>query len=333
MKKGKSGESLRRRATGPRLYRRSSLFPGSPGCVGYLGDDMKLLKKIAVVVVALGSASVGLADPTIVGDKEWRQVTQTMGLTWFQVASVCDTTTGVCNGAIGSVDFTDWVWASAFEVGELFNLLTPHPGGLAKYKEINSQWAPEFFDRFYPTEVRADRTFIRGLTRTTFQSSGGPAVQAYAAIVADSTDPANPDIANNTDNANRGFVYDVTGVWLYRTASVPVTIDIKPGSDPNCFNINGHGVIPVAILGSDTFDVSTIDQTTLLFGGMAVRVRGNKGPLCGFENPYVDGYTDLVCHFEDDPTNWDAGNAEATLTGKLDDGTDIVGTDTICVVP
>jgi hypothetical protein len=37
---------------------------------------------------------------------------------------------------------------------------------------------------------------------------------------------------------------------LIREMAQEVGIDIKPGSDPNCFNINGHGVIPVAILGS-----------------------------------------------------------------------------------
>lgn len=32
---------------------------------------------------------------------------------------------------------------------------------------------------------------------------------------------------------------------------IEVTIDIKPRSYPNCFNVNGKEVIPVAILGSD----------------------------------------------------------------------------------
>ena len=36
----------------------------------------------------------------------------------------------------------------------------------------------------------------------------------------------------------------------------PVAIDIKPGSDPNCFNNDGHGVIPVAILSSTDFDAT-----------------------------------------------------------------------------
>lgn len=124
---------------------------------------------------------------------------------------------------------------------------------------------------------------------------------------------------------------------IINTAPPPpalVTIDIKPGSDPNCFNINGHGIIPVAILGSGDFDVSQIDLTSLSFGGLEIRVRGNKGPLCSFEYSNDDDYLDLVCHFEDDADAWVTGDGEATLTGNLlDDGSSFEGTDLICVVP
>ena len=112
-----------------------------------------------------------------------------------------------------------------------------------------------------------------------------------------------------------------------------VAIDIKPGSDPNCFNINGHGVIPVAVLGNADFGVSQIDLASVAFGELAVRVRGNKGPLCSIEYSNDDAYLDLVCHFEDEAGNWDAGNGEAMLTGDLMDGTSFEGTDSICVVP
>ncbi|MDY6839641.1 MAG: LecA/PA-IL family lectin, partial [Thermodesulfobacteriota bacterium] len=114
---------------------------------------------------------------------------------------------------------------------------------------------------------------------------------------------------------------------------ITVEIDIKPGSDPNCFNLNGHGVIPVAILGSADFDVSDIDVETLSFAGLEVRVRGNKGPLCSTEYSNEDEFLDLVCHFEDDPENWVPQNDMAELTGELVDGTPIEGTDSICIVP
>ena len=121
--------------------------------------------------------------------------------------------------------------------------------------------------------------------------------------------------------------------WLAVWERIGVTIDIKPGSDPNCFKINGQGVIPVAILGSANFDVYNIDPDTLIFGGLTVRVRGNKGPLCHIEDTNNDSFLDLVCQFEDDATAWIAGDSTATLTGNLLDGSAIEGTDSICIVP
>ncbi len=112
-----------------------------------------------------------------------------------------------------------------------------------------------------------------------------------------------------------------------------IAIDIKPGSDPNCFHINGHGVVPVAILGSETLDVLDVDAASLLFEGLVVRVRSNKGPLCSIEDTNGDSFSDLVCQFEDDPEAWTAGDATASLTGQLFDGTPIEGSDSICIVP
>lgn len=112
-----------------------------------------------------------------------------------------------------------------------------------------------------------------------------------------------------------------------------IAIDVKPGSDPNCFNINGQGVIPVAILGSAILDVTDIDQYSLSFSGLEVRVKGNKGPLCGLEDANGDEFLDLVCLFEDDASSWNASSGTATLTAELLDGTLISGTDSICVVP
>ena len=112
-----------------------------------------------------------------------------------------------------------------------------------------------------------------------------------------------------------------------------VDIDVKPGSDRNCFNINGHGVVPVAILGSAEFDVASVDSGTLKFGGLDVGVRGNKFPMCGMEDVDGDGYLDLVCQFRDESDAWTAEDEEAALTGELLNGTPIRGTDSICLKP
>jgi hypothetical protein len=125
-------------------------------------------------------------------------------------------------------------------------------------------------------------------------------------------------------------------------AGPDVFIDVKPQSDPNCFNVNGSGVIPVAILGSDSFDVYDVDVSTLLFNGSDVQVRGKKDKtMCHYEDvsgDFVtyptggpDGYLDLVCQFEDDPTQWTTGQSEATLMGSLLDGTPFEATDEVCI--
>lgn len=126
-----------------------------------------------------------------------------------------------------------------------------------------------------------------------------------------------------------------TTVPLYPTSvpGFPVAIDVKPGSYPNCFNISSNGVIPVAILGSDLVNVSEVDPNTLVFGGGGVRVRGSGQPSCGSEDANLDGFVDLVCHFEDDPEYWSEGASSAALSGELYDGTVISGSDLICIVP
>ena len=121
-----------------------------------------------------------------------------------------------------------------------------------------------------------------------------------------------------------------------------VDIDIKPGSYPNAININGKGVIPVAILGSADFDVTQIDLSTLNFAGLAVRVKGNGQPQCSIEDVSgdfstglegtPDGFDDLVCQFVDDPATWTVGNGSAILTGQLIDGAPFEGNDSIKIV-
>jgi hypothetical protein len=113
---------------------------------------------------------------------------------------------------------------------------------------------------------------------------------------------------------------------------VEVDIDIKPGSDPNCFNHNGHGVIPVAILGTDSFDVTSIDPGTVALEGLAIKAVGKSNKLlASIEDVNGDGFDDLVVKIEDGDGVWDAGETLATVTGNLWDGTPIEGEDYVCI--
>jgi hypothetical protein len=116
-------------------------------------------------------------------------------------------------------------------------------------------------------------------------------------------------------------------------SGIPVIIDIKPGSDPNCFNNDGHGVIPVAILSSADFDATQVDPSTVSLNGQAVRVVGKGNMQAHIEDVNGDGLDDLVVQIEDVDGTYQEGDTIATLTGATSDGASILGTDALCIVP
>jgi hypothetical protein len=115
------------------------------------------------------------------------------------------------------------------------------------------------------------------------------------------------------------LTYDIEGIS-------PVGIDIKPST----INAKSHGKISVAILSSETFDATTIDQQTLRFGET-----GQEQSLAkckkNAKDPNSDGLADLVCSFETEATGLKAGDTTGVLTGTTLDGTSFRGTDSIQV--
>jgi hypothetical protein len=58
--------------------------------------------------------------------KEWRQLTETVAVSWNQVAEVCPRDgVSACAGAIDDLDLSGWVWATDAQVIELFSYYTP----------------------------------------------------------------------------------------------------------------------------------------------------------------------------------------------------------------
>lgn len=115
---------------------------------------------------------------------------------------------------------------------------------------------------------------------------------------------------------------------------IAVDIDIKPGSETNSINNNGKGVIPVAIIGSEAFDVSQIDPSTVELEGMGIKMTGKTNKLLAhIEDVNSDGIDDLMIQIQDVRDTFTADDTDATLTGNLFDGTPIEGVDFIRLVP
>jgi hypothetical protein len=120
------------------------------------------------------------------------------------------------------------------------------------------------------------------------------------------------------------------GIALELGASVvTIAIDVKPGSFLNSINPKSQGVIPVAILTTDTFDVTTIDPSTVHFGATTTEAFPVHSAL---EDVDGDGDTDMVLHFETRATGIQCGDTSAPLTGKTLGGQVIEGADSIKTV-
>ena len=201
-------------------------------------------------------------------------------------------------------------------------------------------------------------------------SSGSPSYDWYydgADFLVNSQIPALTPLQEYWSNPNEDYPYsgmvsdlDVTCfamLFLEKVTAqvVPVYVDIKPGSCPNPLNLKSKGVLPVAVLGTEDFDVTMIDPLTILLSREGVEegvapIRSDyedvatpfEGELCNCHDLNGDGYPDLTLKFETQVLVETLGLGEVagetiplTLTGNLREtanGTPIEGEDCVLVL-
>jgi hypothetical protein len=181
---------------------------------------------------------------------------------------------------------------------------------------------------------------ITGLATATYVFLGNTVVAVIesgeTATIAETLDNSGTLIGISV-TADAGVV-SVNGIAVEpgQTLALPVaaTIDIKPGGTPNSINLSAKGVIPVAVLGSATFDATAIDASSLLFEGDAARVKGKSGNIGSQTDVNGDGWLDVVVQISlTEATTFTETSTQGCLTGRTTTGLVFRGCDEVRIVP
>jgi hypothetical protein len=135
---------------------------------------------------------------------------------------------------------------------------------------------------------------------------------------------------------------------------IQVPVDIKPTSCPNPLNTKSKGVLPVAILGTEDFDVTQIDPASVRLAEEVAPLRWSWEDVATPYEPFTgketcdncttkgpDGYMDLTLKFKSQEVVAALGAVSdgecvvVELTGNLMeeyDGTPIVGEDVVLIL-
>jgi Ca2+-binding RTX toxin-like protein len=81
---------------------------------------------LCIAFVSFAPIGASPVDGFVDEEKEWRQVYETTGLTWSQVASVCPRDGATpCSGSVAGKNLSGWVWATAEQVLGLMDNYVP----------------------------------------------------------------------------------------------------------------------------------------------------------------------------------------------------------------
>ena len=230
-----------------------------------------------------------------------------------------------------------------------------------------------------PTEVDASVVVTDSNAGPVGSASSGdplPHTIPYSADFGPFTSPA--DCGDHVIDNTASFTTNDTGTTGSDNASATITVectsgpidvlvDIKPGSDDNPINLGrgdksaksdksdksgkraksgksaksgrGNANLPVAILGTADFDVTTVDLSTVTLGEsqtVGVTVKKNGMYQAGLKDVNSDGYPDLVMHFRIAALvasfDLDEFTTELCVNGSTSGGDEIAGCDFVTIV-
>jgi hypothetical protein len=172
--------------------------------------------------------------------KRWRQLTDTTGVTWNQVAAVCPRDgLGRCSGTAAGRDLTGWIWATDAQVVALMGhyqpaILSADPPSVSGPEYLFT--AMGFLEDMRPT------FFFSGYPTTVGSTSGWTSSQRDGAPVAGSAGYEHP-IFNGSfsvgPGGSAGEASQFRGAWLWRPSSDDLTPPVIRATLTGTLGANG----------------------------------------------------------------------------------------------
>jgi len=283
------------------------ILPGR--CVRWLGAALRrvLGNTILGILMLLASQLAMSAGYTDSAGREWRRLTDTVGFSWNQLATICEHDVegqaAPCAGSVTdlsnpnrTVDLTGWTWASLPEVAELFDeFIGCLPGGAVdSCEQWVSPWAPFAVQTFGMTELNAryncavflqavygEYRLVHGFTSSTKgglppvgpEDPGG--VYAWGARIGDRTNETvgatntcrHPDQVVQGTTVSKAQRVEV-GAWMYRVTGAGGDADCIPGDGQAAFFSEVNYGGSCIVLDSGIYNYSTAPGSPLGFGAV-----------------------------------------------------------------
>lgn len=184
-----------------------------------------------------------------------------------------------------------------------------------------------------PLAVRSDGTlFLHSAAvliqfpRQRGQPPPDPRFEIFPAYVA-TIDESTGVVTEVATGVATPFGFPPTDLTFSPVVVMSINIDIRPGDPANSIPISKPVRVPVAVLGTESFDAASIDTDTLMFG--PDRTAAEVRPAPRLRDVNADGYLDLVAFFRGDAAGITDTDTEVCLLGDTLDGERLLGCDAI----
>ena len=286
------------------------------------------------VSAALGAA--GAADLSDGRGTAWRQITETVGLSWNQLAQACPRDGGnPCTGVVAGRDLSGWVWATDSQVVELLARYEPAiRGGRVLQGPAYDASVAAFFRAFTPTNsggcsgtgyviTCSFGAFLSGWTSTSDYAGAGIQATVQSGFFA-------PSMFQITADANVAASSSSRGAFLWRADGSGGTA-IVATDDNGAVDSPTGGVAVANVLANDslagataTLATVTIRQLSSTHPGVSLNASTGAVSVAYGVPAGLPSLTYRICETAR-PANCDDAAVAITVRGNIVDAVDDAG--------